>query len=341
MIPAGNEEASIGPCLQSLVCQSAPGFELGREWELMVVDDGSSDRTAAIAAGFPGVAVMRAPELPPGWTGKANALAAAAAKARGRWLLFTDADTIHEAGNLGRAVREAERYGVGMLSYSPRQIVSGLAQRALMPVVYSELALAYPPARVSDPESRLAAANGQFLLVSREAYRAIGGHGAVAADVLEDVRLAELAKRRGLGLRFRYAPDAVSTRMYRSTAAMLAGWRKNLASLFANPLTTAAWKLLDLLLLAALPVLILRFWNSAFPGVLAAFPGPLPRYLLVLLLLRTLWRVYGRAARSNFPWPDCLLAPFGLVLLVPLLVMSWFDHAVQKSVTWKGRTYRT
>jgi cellulose synthase/poly-beta-1,6-N-acetylglucosamine synthase-like glycosyltransferase len=79
----------------------------------------------------------------------------AARKARGRWLLFTDADTIHEPGDLRHAMHEAERHKVGMLSYSPRQIVKGFAQRSLMPLVFCELALAYPPAKVSDPRSAL------------------------------------------------------------------------------------------------------------------------------------------------------------------------------------------
>ena len=141
-----------------------------------MVDDHSDDRTAEIARGFAGVTVMEAGKLEPGWTGKANAIWTAAQRARGRWLLFTDADTVHEPGDLRRAMHEAERHKAGMLSYSPRQIVSGLAQRSLMPLVFCELALAYPPAKVSDPKQRIAAANGQFLLVEREAYRRLGGH---------------------------------------------------------------------------------------------------------------------------------------------------------------------
>ena len=85
-----------------------------------------------------------------------------------------------------------------------------------MPLVFCELALAYPPAKVSDPAQRIAAANGQFLLVEREAYRKLGGHASVADKVLEDVELAFLAKRRKVGLRFRYADDAVAARMYRT-----------------------------------------------------------------------------------------------------------------------------
>ena len=139
-------------------------------------------------------------------------------------------------------MHEAVKHKAGMLSYSPRQIVSGLWQRALMPLVFCELALAYPPAKVSDPGQRIAAANGQFLLVEREAYRRLGGHASVAEKVLEDVELAFLAKRRKVGLRFRYAEDAVSTRMYRSTAAMIEGWTKNLALLFDNCLALAVWR---------------------------------------------------------------------------------------------------
>ena len=258
IVPARNEEDCLAACLQSLVSQSEDVFELGRDWELIVVDDHSTDRTAEIARGFDGVTVIEAARLEPGWTGKNNALWTAARRARGRWLLFTDADTIHEPGNLRRALHEAARHKVGVLSYSPRQLASGLGQRSLMPLVFCELELAYPPAKVSDPAERIAAANGQFLLIAREAYRRLGGHAAVAGKILEDVELAVLAKRRGLGLRFRYADDAVATRMYRSTAAMIEGWTKNLALLFDNCLALALWRLLDISLLAGLPVRILK-----------------------------------------------------------------------------------
>ena len=104
-----------------------------------------------------------------------------------------------------------------LLSYSPRQIVTGFWQRAVMPLVYSELASVYPMKEVNDPEKSIAAANGQFLLVESEAYFAVGGHRAVGADVLEDVALANNFKRNRKTIRFRYAPEALSTRMYRST----------------------------------------------------------------------------------------------------------------------------
>ncbi|MGB6193800.1 MAG: glycosyltransferase family 2 protein [Terracidiphilus sp.] len=337
IVPARNEEDCLGACLQSLVAQSDEAFRLGRDWELIVVDDHSTDRTAVIARGFAGVTVLEAAKLEKGWTGKANAVWTAARKARGRWLLFTDADTVHEPGNLHRAIHEAERHKVGMLSYSPRQIVSGFWQRALMPLVFSELVLAYPPAKVSDPNQRIAAANGQFLLVEREAYRKLGGHKAVADKVLEDVELASLAKRRKVGLRFRYADDAVATRMYRTTTAMIEGWTKNLALLFNNSLATAMWRALDLALLIGLPWLALELWSARFAVHSLEWLGA--GWVLLLLWARTLIRFYMRVAKSKFGLVNCALSPLGLPLFVALLYRSWFKHRVLKQVIWKGRTY--
>ncbi len=342
IIPARNEQTVLGECVQSLVAQSeADGFALGREWELLLVDDGSTDGTRALMDGFAaeGVLVMSAPELAAkgkerAFTGKTNACWAAAQQARGSWLLFTDADTLHEAGSLRRALHEGGKHRVALLSYSPRQIVAGVAQQLLMPLVFSELASVYPPAQINEPASRVAAANGQFLLVERAAYFATGGHRAVGRSVLEDVDLAWNVKRYAAkqagtsgGIRLRYAPDAVAARMYRGFADMAEGWTKNLALLFPHTLALAAWRTLDAALLF-LPVLLLLpylvVWQKA---------------AIVLLWARTLLRFYTRVARSNFPAVQCALAPLGLPLFVALLVRSWMAHKIFHRVAWKGRQY--
>jgi glycosyltransferase involved in cell wall biosynthesis len=328
IVPARNEEDCIYKCLRSLAAQSDEVFQSGAEWEILLVDDGSTDRTKEIAQEVEGVTVVEAGPLPKGWTGKANAVWTGAQQTKGEWLLFTDADTVHEPGDLIRAMHEAEKAKVAMLSYSPRQIVTGFWQRALMPLVFCELALAYPPEKVSNPESTLAAANGQFILVRREAYFAAGGHAAIANSVLEDVALARRIKRRKVGLRFRYAPDALSTRMYRSFGQMYEGWTKNLALLFANSLALAAWRAIDLLLLTGLPVIFFAFYQPLMLW-----------WVLMALWARTLWRFYRRVARSNFPFADCALAIFGLPLFCWLLVRSWFHHTLKKRVVWKGRSY--
>ena len=235
IIPARNEEASLRQCLQSLVTQT------GVAREILVVDDGSTDRTRDIAQSFAEVRVVEARPLPRNWCGKASACQTGADIARGKWLLFTDADTVHRPGSLARALAEARAHQADLLSYSPEQEVCGLAQRALMPLIFADLATAYPPGEVSDPASPIAAANGQFLLISREAYDAVGGHAAIAADLLEDVALARAVKRSGRRLLFRFGGDAVRTHMYRNFRQMREGWTKNLALLF--PATGAlAWR---------------------------------------------------------------------------------------------------
>ncbi len=339
ILPARNEERSLPECLESLLAQSEPGFALGKQWELLIIDDDSTDRTGAIAAeaaaSHGGVSVIQAPRLDQsdrgGFTGKNNACWAGAQRAQGRWFLFTDADTIHEPGDLSRSIREAEKYKVALLSYSPRQIVTGFWQRAVMPLVFSELSSVYPPKQVNDPTRRIAAANGQFLLVEREAYFDVGGHRGVGLEVLEDVALANRIKRSTHKIRFRYAPDALSTRMYRTLPEMIEGWTKNLALLFPRPIYLAAWRVIDLLLFFGIPCLAL-----AWP-----FLGELRTILLLLVWLRTLWRFYGRVARSNFPAFDCAISIFGVPLFVYLLIRSFIDHRINKRVQWKGRSYST
>src|SRR5215472_1933213 len=212
IVPARNEEACLGACLQSLVSQTGIAFEV------LVVDDGSTDRTREIAESFPGVRVLEPDALPPGWIGKNNALVAGARTARAPWLLFTDADTVHLPGSLALAIAEAKQHGAALLSYSPQQQVHGFWERAVMPVIFAELAATYHPSQVSDPKSPAAAANGQYLLISRAAYDAVGGHAAIATTLLEDVALARAVKASGRKIYFRFGGDAVRARMYRTFA---------------------------------------------------------------------------------------------------------------------------
>ena len=339
IVPARNEEANLAACLETLVAQNERIFALGTDWELLIIDDDSSDRTREIAQGFaarhPGVHLLSAPPFEllgeaRGFTGKTNACWAGAQASGGRWLLFTDADTLHEPGDLRRGLLEASRNEVALLSYSPRQILSGPVQHMLMPLIFSELASVYPPAKINDPNDRTAAANGQYLLAERESYFAVGGHKAIGRSVLEDVELAHRIKRARHSIRLRYAPDALSTRMYHGFGDMVEGWTKNLTLLFPHTLRLALWRLLDVFLLL-LPVLI---W-------LLPYLVTWQRIAIVALWARTLLRVYQRIARAHFPLLDSAIAPFALPLFVYLLLSSLVKHRILHTVSWKGREYRT
>ena len=325
IIPARNEEASLGACLQSLVEQT------GLLFEIIVVDDESTDRTREMAASFPTVKVIPAPAIPPGWSGKNNAVTAGAKPAKGRWLLFTDADTVHRPGSLARSVTEAEQQKAALLSYSPEQEVHGVWEKAVMPVIFAELAATYRPSQVSDPRSSTAAANGQYLLISREAYEAVGGHAAVATSLLEDLELARRVKKSGRKIFFRYGSDAVRTRMYRSFAQLREGWTKNLALLFSSPVRLAVLRSLEFVLIAgsgalAITALAGRRWVAA--GMLAA--------LAVLLYAFLLQRI----RKAHFSWDANALSLFGLPLFAYLLLRSVRSYK-NGCVTWKGRQYST
>ena len=319
VIPARNEEASLGACLESLSTQTGVAFEI------IVVDDHSTDRTHEIATSFPGVRVIEAGPLPIGWTGKNNAVATGAHAAHGEWLLFTDADTVHLPGSLGRSLDEARHVGAALLSYSPEQIVASFWEKAVMPVIFAELAAKYRPSQVSDPKSSAAAANGQYILITREAYDAVGGHAAVSQSLLEDVDLARAVKQSGRKIFFRFGGDAVRTRMYRTFPQLREGWTKNLAILFPAPGRLAIWRLLEfLLLLASLALLVVCI--AAHDYFYAA--------LCLLAPIATLARI----SRAHFAWSANLLVPFGLPLFSYLLLRSKISHQAGR-VSWKGRTY--
>jgi glycosyltransferase involved in cell wall biosynthesis len=352
VIPARNEEASLGSCLESLVAQTGVSFEI------IVVDDHSTDRTREIAQSFSivrsavrsAVRVIEAGPLPAGWTGKNNAVATGAREARGGWLLFTDADTVHLPGSLAEAWSEARENQADLLSYSPEQIAVTFWEMAVLPVVFAELAKQYPPSKVSDPNSPEAAANGQYILITREAYDAVGGHAAIASEILEDVALARAVKASGRKIRFRYAPTRVRTRMYRNFRQLREGWTKNLALLFPNPSwlavkTTLWWGLAWGILFGPLSMLLgvvltdgvasLDRLNNMF----LALSGVVKHWWWGLLLIPTFGRNLAQLRRANFDLAmEWLGALFGMPMFAYLLLRSKRMHS-KGSVSWKGRTY--
>jgi glycosyltransferase involved in cell wall biosynthesis len=325
IVPARNEGACLGACLESLVAQTGVGFEI------IVVDDVSTDRTREIAQSYPGVRVIDAAPLPPGWSGKSNALVAGAKQARGEWLLFTDADTVHKSGSMARSVAEAQQQKAALLSYSPEQEVHGVWEKAVMPVIFAELAATYRPSEVSDPASSAAAANGQYILVSREAYDAVGGHAAVATSLLEDVALARAVKASGRKIFFRYGGDAVRTRMYRTFAQLREGWTKNLVLLFRSPVRLAVLRLTEFLLIV----------SSCAVAIVTGLRGkwyPAGIAWIVTVVLSVF--LFKRIRKAHFSWDANGLAWMGLPLFSYLLLRSRIARS-RGTVSWKGRRYLT
>jgi glycosyltransferase involved in cell wall biosynthesis len=329
LVPARNEERSVGACLASLSAQTYPDLEI------LAVDDGSTDRTAAIlrdaARRDPRVRVLRVEGPPPGWTGKSFALDSGVAVAGGRWLCFTDADTVHAPDSIARAVGFAEGRGLALLSLTSRQLTRSFWERVIQPVVFGLLDQWFPLARVNAPGSPLAAANGIFILVARDAYEAAGGHRRVAGELLEDVALARNVKSDGGRIAFVDGSDLVAARMYTSLSAIRGGWTKNLYRLRGRrPLATIG-SLLELGITLVWPVV---------GSVVAALAEPVGSRWLALLGLGLVIgaEIPFRAWRGDDPrWSPTV--PLGALLVAAFLLESAVRDWLGLGVRWKDRQY--
>jgi cellulose synthase/poly-beta-1,6-N-acetylglucosamine synthase-like glycosyltransferase len=328
IIPARDEEATIARVVSSLDAQP----EIG---EIIVVNDQSTDSTRAVleemAVRLPKLKVLDTHELPAGWVGKNYAATVGAAAASGDWLLFTDADTFHLPGSTRHALADAAEHGAALVSYSPEQELRTFAERALIPLVYWRLSRKYSFERVNDPVLPDAAANGQFLLIRRDAYDAVGGHKAVRNRVLEDVWLARRVKHADYRIYFDSGKGVVRTRMYSTFRAMWEGWTKNLYSLMGGTLADVVGELYDLIR-----------WAGAVLVILGILPRIQARWLFLLLgatLLMKPWMDYAAELwRNRSPFRLILYYVPGVCLYVPALIVSAWKNA-HGTVVWKGRQY--
>jgi hypothetical protein len=338
IIPARNEEANIARVVRSLASQS-------RIREIIVVDDQSTDRTPEILAALKEelslLRVLRLESLPEGWLGKTHAVVRGASMATGDWLLFTDADTVHLPGSLAELLRSAEDAQVDLLSLSPGQETPTWWEKAVIPLVFVTLSTLFRFEDVSDPKSPAAAANGQYILVRREAYEKSGGHEAVKSSILEDVELARLIKSSGGKIVFLPGSAWVRTRMYRTFGEMWQGWTKNLYLLYGGDAVRMLSRIAGLWLLDVLPLLGLAAMFAAFVSGHVHGIAMAPALGLLILWAARLWN-YGKAlARLGFEPRLSGFLPLGAALLGLLMLESLRAYSTTGSVQWKGRQYST
>jgi glycosyltransferase involved in cell wall biosynthesis len=329
IVPARDEEAVIAACVESLAVQE----EIA---EILVIDDQSSDRTGEIvrclAAKYSNVRLLEAAELPVGWVGKNHAVWTGAREARGEWLLFTDADAVHSVDSAGKALQIAAENDAALVSFSPEQAMQAWYEKAVTPYVFTRLNKRFRFADVNDPRNAAAAANGQFILIRRDAYDAIGGHASIAGEVLEDVALARLVKAAGYRLWFGSGKGIVRVRMYRSFSAMWEGWKKNLYTLMGgNP--KAVWAELARALLPILTVLM------ATVGVTGFVESRLLAMVIFAAGVLAILIAYDAELESSGFSPRLLAYGIpGRYLFAAVLWASYRSHRNGR-LEWKGRTY--
>lgn len=342
LVPARNEARNVQQCLRSLTAQDYPSYEI------LLLDDHSEDATRALAEqiGFNESGpfrIIRGLPLPEEWVGKAWACHQLAAAAAGEYLLFIDADTVHQPGALRAAIDEAQRTRASLLTLWPRQITKSLGEKTVVPLLYLAAAglvphfilvaaQRYPMLARLLPRFFLrsnAIANGQFLLFRRTDYFALGGHEAVRNHLVEDVALARrLAARIRDGFRLVNADGTllVECRMYESLAEIWEGFTKNTRAAFDDSL---GW---------FLSVGFVQVAVFLAPFALLLLPGRQRSYAVAEVLA-----IYGLrflyAARYRSSIVGALLHPFGEILGLFIALNSW-RRSAGAGVQWKGRVYK-
>jgi chlorobactene glucosyltransferase len=321
IIPARNEENNIRECL-TCALNSTYSFQ-----QILVVDDQSSDATAAIVESLqkdnPRIALLRIHELPSRWVGKNNALFQGAQHADSDWLLFIDADVrLHEHA-VAQILHYAQQQQYDILSLSPHQLCDKYYEKLLQPEVFTMLNTLFPLHRINTESSTLSAFNGSFILIKKNAYFSFNGHQAVYNAVLEDTELARVARNYHLKFALLQGSPYVSSRMYRNFMELWSGWSRNLYLVIRASQHNVAMVMVCIILVYLYPLLLL-LCNS--------------KYAFFLYIIVIAFDLIIRARNKQFPGYS-LLAPIAGFILLSIVLNSYSHCAVLRKTVWKKRIY--
>ena len=333
LVPARNEEANINVCLESLRQQDYPNFEI------LVLDDSSTDGTADIVARIASedsrVRLLRGQPLPPGWAGKTFACHQLAQEARGSWLLFTDADTVHAPAMLRRVMGVALISRAALISGFPYQRTTSIWQKTAMPILFYFMFLCWMPfwwlqrSRCRMPSVAI----GQFLFFSAEEYRSIGGHEAVKSRIVEDVWLGiEVSRHKYRQLTLDLS-SLVSCQMYREFGSMWDGITRWLYTVASLSVVSLVGMIAVVLLLFLAPF----FWLAY--GLLLAQPAFAWEVLVMLQVAIVFLARFLAGRRFSQSKTSIILHPIGVVFLLLVSFYASYQYLTGAGVKWKGRVY--
>jgi chlorobactene glucosyltransferase len=332
IVPARDEARNIEPCVTRALAQDHAGTRV------VVLDDGSTDQTPEILARYADrITVVQGGggPLPEGWLGKPWACQRAGARAleadpRPDWLLFVDADVRLQPRALSAALGYATRHELAMLSGLGHLEIVSFWEQVLQPMIAGLIIAGNPLDRVNDPERRpdRPLANGQFILIRADAWEAVGGHGAVARDVVDDVGMASAVTKAGYPYHLVFMRSLFSCRMYDTFGEVWRGWTKNLWAGVGRSWVRVAGVVTFMVAYILLPHLLLL---GALAGLL---PAPWGWWAAGTVVAMQVSRIYLDIAFER-PLRYGLLMPIGAALTAALFINSGLKA---KTATWKGRT---
>lgn len=332
LLPARNEERNVGTCLATLVEQDYSDFEV------LVLDDNSDDGTAEVVEEWaridPRIRLIGGRPLPDGWTGKSFACQQLSEHARGNFLLFIDADTVHLRRSLSAAMHAMDETRADLLTVIPHQVMGSFWERTVLPLLHFTTFAFLPFPLVRWTRSpKLAMANGQFMLFRRSAYEQIGGHASVRSAMVEDVWLSRRIKEEGLALRIMGGEEIVSCRMYASLREIWEGFSKNLFPGFRYSVPGIFAVIVFNIITSILPFLFLgvgMMFNRTGESWYALVAAQTSLLLLIRLML---------AVRFDLSILSSLLHPLAMVIFSAIAVNSCWSVLHGTGSRWKGRSY--
>lgn len=318
ILAARNEQETIERCLASLSDQNYNNYEI------IVADDRSTDKTGQIVReNYPGVTLVPVSSLPEGCAGKSHAISIAVKHARGKWLLFTDADTVHSKYTILAPLNYAIQNSLDMLSLLPQPITIGFWEKTVQPLISLMLFKLFPLERINRRESNTSFACGQYILIRRDAYDKIGGHEELRTFPLEDIEMARNAKDKKLNTRLLFGSDTFQTRMYSSLRELWIGWGRIYYLLFCNRIWVLPIVILFILILSILPYIGIFF-------------QPWTALLQLLFMHLSLERAYSYiAAERRYIWTH----PLGCLVMMGILWSAFWKKITKQGVTWRGKIY--
>jgi chlorobactene glucosyltransferase len=341
LIPAKDEGERVRSCLRSALAQDYPSFKV------IAVDDRSVDETGRVmdevAQESPNLKVLHIPHgsLPEGWTGKCHALSQAVKDADGRWLLFVDSDAIIEPHALRQCVALCEAKDVQLFSLMPKLECHGIWESLLVPLAGCCASTMFLVALTNnDHLPRLAFANGQFLMMRKDVYDAIGGHAneSIRDKFCEDLAFARMLKPQGRRVRVSWGADLLTVRMYSSLSSIFKGWGRNFyAGSLGKP-----WQIL----LAIFFVIVCSFSAYAALGwSVYRFFEPVNAYgaygwlsaavVHMAFITGVLGMVYSWSGNSKL---NGLFFPISGTMLLGILFKS-LKMCITGKVEWRGTSY--
>ena len=349
-VPARNEERNIRACVESILAQDYPNFEV------IILEDRSTDATGEILRDLfmesdsllsdpkeqaPSLQIISGSDLPKGWAGKPHALFQTSKAARGEWLCFVDADTFLSPSTLSSCYAKALETDADMFTILTFQIMGSFWEKVVMPIVMTALSVGFSPRKVNDPKSKDAIANGQFILIKRSVYDAIGGHESVKDQIVEDKAISEQVKWNGYRLIVANGYSIVKTRMYTSLPEMWEGWTKNIyLGLSDRP------SLMLLGVFGAFILLVVSLFLPLWPllGIFWYLQGGSWLALAVIFESLILWTIviYVRArvaiGMGISAW-YAFTVSLGAAVFAAMMITSTWKVISGKGVIWKGRIY--